>query len=106
MAFNPFPFIWKKLIKPFGPLIGLAIGRAISHGLSDDLLKLALAYVKEAAKTEIDKAERREWVVGLLVAKGVPESIARFAVETAYQVYKRELEKDGQAADNTIVWGG
>ena len=91
MAFNPFPFIWKKLVKPFGPLIGVAIGRAISYGLNDELLKLALGYVKEAAKKEIDKAERREWVVGLLVAKKVPESIARLIVELAYQAYKKEL---------------
>lgn len=94
MAFNPFPFIWNKLIKPFGPLIGIAIGRAISYGLNDELLKLALSYVKEAAKKEVDKAERREWVVGLLVAKKVPESIARLIVEIAYQLYLKELDKD------------
>lgn len=98
--------IWSK-VRQFGPLIGTMVGRAIQAGFSDELLRTALVWVRVAAKKEIDNDARRAWVVQILVDKGVKESIARFAVEAAYQLYKAELEKQtsaGVSADN-IVWG-
>lgn len=78
---------------PFGWLLGLlkkAFRAAQESGLTDELLKWALELAKQAAKNFTDNASRREWVVSALVAKGAPESVARFAVESAVQLIKRE----------------
>ena len=78
---------------PFGWLLGLlkkVFQAAKDNGLTDEIVQLALGYVKRAATDFTDNTQRREWVVGLLMAKGVPESLARFAVEAAVQLIKRE----------------
>lgn len=76
------------------PFINVILGYAVTRGFNEETVKLALAWVRVAAEKELDKAERREWVVKILVDKGVPESIARLSVELAYQAYKKEFEKD------------
>lgn len=76
-----------------GSLIWHALEAAGIRGLSDEVVALALIWVKEAVKTGLDNTAKREWVVGQLVAKHVPESIARLAVELAVQAAKKELEK-------------
>ena len=78
----------------FGWLIGAlkkAFGYAKANGLTDDLVQLALKWVREASKKTVENVEKREWVVEILKAKGIPESIARIAVELAYQLYKKEI---------------
>ena len=78
----------------FGWLIG-ALKKAFSYakdnGLTDDLVQLALKWVREASKKSVENPEKREWVVEILKAKGIPESVARIAVELAYQLYKKEI---------------
>lgn len=66
---------------------------AEADGLNKDVLVLAEDWVKVAATKAISDSAKREFVVGILVSKGVPESIARLAVELAYQAVKSELAK-------------
>ena len=75
----------------FVSLLQKAFDAAKANGLTDQLLSQALGLVREAATQFADNTERREWVVAALVANKVPESVARFAVEAALQVLKREL---------------
>lgn len=82
-----------RWFKNAGSLIWQALEAAGIRGLTDEIVALALIWVKEAAKKELDNAGKREWVVQQLVAKKVPESIARLAVELAVRLAKKELEK-------------
>lgn len=74
-----------------GGLVKKAFGFAKANGLTDDLVQLSYKWVKKAAALSIDKPEKREFVVKALVAKGVPESVARIATELAYQIWKKEV---------------
>lgn len=76
--------------KGIGRLIGKAFSAAKASGLSDELVQMALPFVRAAAAQFTDNAQRREFVVGVLVAKGIPESIARLTVELAVQLIKKE----------------
>lgn len=76
-----------------GSLVKAALGQAVANGLTDDILNLAKEWVKVAAGKAISDAQKREFVVQILTNKGVPESIARIAVELAYQLLKKELKK-------------
>jgi hypothetical protein len=64
---------------------------AQESGLDDQVVSQALYWVRIAAEKYVDNADRREWVVKILAGRGVPESVARIAVEFAYQIYKREV---------------
>ncbi len=64
---------------------------AVVRGLTAEVMTLAVGYVRNAAESNVNDAQKREIVVRLLVARGVPESIARLAVELAYQLVKHEL---------------
>lgn len=78
----------------FGFLLGLvkrAFGYAKDNGLTDDLVELALKWVRVAAKQTVENPEKRELVVKILIGRGVPESVARIATELAYQLYKKEI---------------
>ena len=72
-----------------------ALEVAKSDGFRDELIHMALPYVRKANERFVDNNEKREWVVGALVAKKVPESFARLAVELAYRLYRKELNKLG-----------
>lgn len=74
-----------------GGIIQKAFGLAKASGLTDDLVQLALKWVRQVADQTVEKAEKREIVVKVLVARGVPESIARIATELAYQLWKKEV---------------
>lgn len=65
-----------------------AFGIAKNNGLTDVLVQRALDLVKQAETQFVSNAEKREWVVQTLVAAGIKESIARFAVEMAVQLLK------------------
>ena len=82
-----------NIFKSFGKLIVKAFNAAKDAGLTDDLIQIALPYVREANKKFVDNAQRREWVVAILVARKVPESLSRLIVELAYQIYRKEAEK-------------
>lgn len=81
--------------KSVGRLIKKALSYAKASGLTDDLIEIALPYVRKANEKFVDNASRREWVVAVLVARKVPESIARIVVELAYQIYRKEMKKAG-----------
>lgn len=72
-------------------LIEKAFAASAEAGLTDEIVDLALRWVRAAAERTVDNAERREWVVAILKANRIPESIARLAVELAYQFYKKEI---------------
>lgn len=81
--------------KKVGTLFVKAFKAAADNGLTDKIIQIALVYVEEAASKFTDSTEKREYVVALLVSKGIPESIARLAVELAVQLFKSETEKVG-----------
>ena len=78
--------------KKVGSLLKKALG-IIKELVPEETLALALVWVRVAATKYVDNAQRREWVVGILVAKKIPEAIARLAVEIAVQLYKKEVAK-------------
>lgn len=81
-----------SIFKAIGSNIVKAFKSAVVRGLTEQLVKQAKALITEAALKYVDSAPRREWAVGQLQAKtGVPESIARLAVELAVQAIKSEL---------------
>lgn len=82
-----------NFFKKVGSLIGKALVSAGAAGLTEDVVQLALVWVRVAATKFTDNAQRREYVVSILVAKHVPEYIARLAVELAYAFFKKEIEK-------------
>ena len=82
---------WFDFLTSFGKLIKKALGLAKDAGLTDDVVDLALKWVRVAASKTIDNSAKRQLVVDLLMAKGVPESIARLATELAYRLYKTEI---------------
>ena len=65
-----------------------ALRFAEKHGLTDELIDLALQHVIGAQAQFTSTDERREYVVGKLKGPFVPESVARLAVEIAVQRYK------------------
>lgn len=79
--------------KKLGALLKKGIIVAAEHGLNDDILKTALEWVRVAAVQFTDNPTRREFVVKVLTSKGIPESLARLAVELAVQLFHKELDK-------------
>lgn len=82
--------IFKAIGRGIGKLISKALGFAKDSGLSDKIVSMALEYVKGAAVSYLSNDEKRETVVLALKKHGIKESIARLAVEIAYQLYKKE----------------
>lgn len=76
--------------KAIGHLFEKAFSFAQSKGLNDKLIQAGLDLVQEIATNgTMTNDMKREFVVSELVKQfNVPESIARFAVETAVQIYK------------------
>lgn len=62
----------------------------VEDKVSDDNIAFAVAWVRVAREKFTSGAERREFVVNLLKAKGVPENIARLVVEIAVGLVKAE----------------
>lgn len=76
--------------KKAGSLIAKALGFASTKGLTDAVLEKAIDYVRRAEQDFASNSVRREWVVTQLIKIGVPESIARLAVELAVQTIKSQ----------------
>ena len=89
---NPLKSLGKFFVK-FGSLVHRGLHAAVDAGLTDELKALALTLVRRANDEIVDKAERREFVVKFLVARGAPEFVARIAVELAYKLYKKQVEE-------------
>lgn len=86
--------MWQKIkgfFSSFGSVLKQGFVYAQDKGLTDEVTKQALLWVRVAATKYTDDAQKREWVVGILVAKGIPEGVARVAVELALAFAKKEL---------------
>ena len=88
--FNPFKLIWHG-IAGLGKLIAKAFQSAAARGLTDAIVQDALSFVRQAAANIVSNDDKRVWAVSALVSKGVPESIARLAVELAVQLFKDQV---------------
>mgnify|MGYP001609268981 CR=1 FL=1 len=91
---NPFKSIG-HFFAGVGKLIGQGLHLAKDAGLTDEIIQIAIPYIKQASIKYIDNTNRREWVVAVLMARGLPESVARLATELAYRIYKAETTKRG-----------
>ena len=84
-----------SFLAPLGAFLTKAFKYAKESGLTDELVQIALPFVREANRKFVDNNKRREWVVAVIVQRGVPESIARLVAELAFQIYRKELTKVG-----------
>ena len=84
-----------KIFKPILSVLEVAWSFVKAAGLNDEVIELALKLVKTADMKFIDNVERREWVVSVLRKRGLPEGVARIAVEFAYRIYKAKKAKVG-----------
>jgi hypothetical protein len=82
-----------SFFKSVGKVLGKALSLAAKVGLDDAVVALALKWVKVADQKYVSNPEKREWVVSILVQRGIPERIARIAVELALGLLKDELKK-------------
>ena len=82
-----FKFIGKGFKQIWGVIEGL--------GIDDELIEFALKWIRIADQKYVDNDQRREWVVGVLKGRNLPDSIARLVVELAFQVYRKEKKKQG-----------
>lgn len=78
--------------KRLGSFLFKGMTYAIEKGLTDELVKLALGFVREAADKLVNNTEKREYIVRELMNRGVPESLSRLAVELAVMIYKKEVK--------------
>ena len=76
----------------FKSILSKAFGLVKAAGLTDELVQLALKHVRIANDKFVDPAEKREFVVAFLQRRGIPEIVARIAVELAYKIYKKEVQ--------------
>lgn len=82
-----------KALESVGKLVLQGFKAAHAAGLTDEVVHAALEYVERAADTIIDNNERREWVVQKLMERfHLPERIARYAVETAIQLWHEKTD--------------
>lgn len=84
---NPFK-AFGRLFVAIGKGIISALRFAESRGLTDELFDLAVMAVTRAQVTFPTNDARFAWAVDQLTAKGIPESVARLAVELAVQKVK------------------
>lgn len=87
--------MWYDIFKRISSVLNKAWSLAQSSGLTDEIITLALPYIKAASTKYVDNADRREWVVRTLMDRHVSEGVARIATELAYKVYKTETAKLG-----------
>lgn len=81
-----------KFFKGLGHRVGQLLG-VVAESVTDEQVNQAIVYVERAEDELTDNAERREWCVAQLKALGVPEWIARVAVEGALRLVKAKLHK-------------
>ena len=59
--------------------------------VSDDLLHMAVDWARVAVEKGLTNETSREFVVKMLMARGISESVARLTTELAVQLLKREV---------------
>ena len=64
--------------------------RSVNDVVSDDLLKMAVDWARLAVEKGLTNDTSREFVVKMIMARGISESVARLATELAVQLLKRE----------------
>ena len=65
--------------------------RSIHELVSDDILKMAVDWARVAVEKGLTNETSREFVVKMLMARGISESVARLTTELAVQLLKREV---------------
>ena len=88
-----FRSIFGDIFTGIGSLVFQAFKAANVHGLTDDVVHLALQWAKVAAGKGLDNDTARAFVLRILVERGIPESVARLALELAVHLLKAELAK-------------
>ena len=63
--------------------------RSVHELVSDDLLKMAVDWARLAIEKGLTNDTSREFVVKMIMARGVSESVARLTTELAVQLLKR-----------------
>lgn len=81
-----------NVFKWLGGLLGKAFSAAKKSGLTDEVMGLALDYAKAQVGQAFTNNTKRDRAVSYLVGKGIKESIARFAVESAVQIIKEKTK--------------
>ena len=81
-----------RLFARVGKGIAKALRFAESRGLTDDLVDLALTHVLKARESFETNEDRRAYVLAQLRGRGVPESVARLALELAVSAYKKQVQ--------------
>lgn len=79
-----------NIFKWFANLFRRVMDAARANGLTDEVIRQAMQLAREAATRFADNAARREWAVQMLTERHIPEAVARFAIEAAVQLLKRE----------------
>lgn len=80
---------WTDVFKKIGSALKRGLG-FVEKYVTDENIELALGWARVAASKYADNTTRREFVVSILMTRGVPENIARIAVEIAVGLLKRE----------------
>ena len=91
-----FKSVLSDLFGGVGKLVMKAFNFAVDAGLKDEVVALALKWVRVAANEAnkgLDNNQRREMVVKALTDHGISEGIARLATELAVRLLKAELAK-------------
>ena len=91
-----------SFVKKLGKGLKAAASR-IFKSITDQQIDIAIAIVKAASLKFTDNAERREWAVTKVQSElRLPESLARWLIETAVVQVKEEvaqlLDEAGEAA--------
>ena len=89
-----FRSVFGHLFTGIGTVVFQAFKAAGVRGLTDEVVQLALAWARVAARKGLDNDAARALVLRMLVEKGIPESVARLALELAVHLLKAELAKD------------
>ena len=92
MNFNPLHHL-KNVFVITGKSLAKAFKFAVDHGLTDQIIAIALPYVKLASTKYVENKDRREWVISELMKHNIPEGISGMALELALKLYKDELAK-------------
>jgi hypothetical protein len=67
-----------------------AMTAAMANGMTNEVIRDAYWLAQEAAKKFDESPQMRAFVIAQLVARGVPESMARMALEAAVQILRAE----------------
>lgn len=80
-----------RFFKNIGHGIAKALRFAESRGLTDELVDLALKHVLRAPEFFSTNEDRRNYVLNQLRTQGVPDHVARLALEMAVALYKGKV---------------